>query len=410
MAWFPEDQNVPQGSNLAVSYETIVLCMAALSKEKRSPIQMDDFTFVIPVGIDCPDRFENLGDVLLYVMVNTTAKVKIVWSETESNLKSNILFNRLRDIGEKTKSGSLMNYFREHSSPELFVNRIALPEKQSSPATDFLFTLLANSIVGRQFKTGTSYTWEETLTAMGGTGNPLATREFQNFLLESLDRVEVNLVLRPDGAPFDRMKYINLALAEVDTKFVCNHDVDVLLTRSAIINSVNQLRETALDFVYPYAHQNTFKSQIRVFRTFEVNHDITLACLTGDFTPLTMRQSHIMWGAAYGQSIFARTESYKSAGGENENFKSWGAEDVERYVRFVKLGYMVGRTSSGYVVHLEHERGPDSGNENPFFKKNEELWAYLQKLDAQSLLKTYQGLEYVKERGFNVKPGRGLKI
>ena len=410
MAWFPENQNIPHGSNLRASYETIVLCTAALSKEKRSPVQMDDFTFIIPVGIDCADRFCNIADVLLYIMVNTTAKAKIVWSETETNLESNILFTRLREVGNRTSSGNIINYFREHSSPESFVNRVAVSETESFPATDFLFSLLAESIIGRAFKAGTSGTWWETLEQMGETGNPLGTTAFQNFIHEALDRIEISLVLRPEDGPFDRMKYINLALAEVDTKFVCNHDVDVLLTRSAIMNSVNQLRETTVDFVYPYAHQNTSKSQIRVFRNAEVNNEVTLACLTGDFTPLMMQQSHIMWSSAYGQSIFARTESYKSAGGENENFKSWGAEDVERYVRFVKLGYMVGRTNSGYVIHLEHERGPDSGKENPFFKKNEELWSYLQGLDSQTLLKTYQGLEYVERRGFDVKPGRGLRV
>jgi hypothetical protein len=369
---------------------------------------MDDFTFIIPVSIDCQDRFENLSDVLLYIMVNTTAKVKIVWSETESNLRSNkMIFYKLRELTKKTTS-SFVDYFKEHSSEESFVNLLPFKSKgHLVPTSAFLFILLANSILAREggFKAGNSCTWREFLSS-----SPIATTTFQDFILESQSRIEISFVLRPENSPFDRMKYINLALADVDTKFVCNHDVDVLLTRSAIINSVNQLKETTIDFLYPYAHQNNFKSQIRVFRNSEVNNNITLACLTGDFTPLLMQQSHFSWGAAYGQSIFARTESYKSAGGENENFKSWGAEDVERYVRFVKFGYKVGRASSGYIVHIEHQRGPDSGIENPFFKKNEDLWDYLQKLDSQSLLKTYQDYEYVKKRGFNVKAGVSLKV
>ena len=405
MAWFPENQNIPHGSNLRVSYETILLCASALNKEKRSPIQMDDFTFIIPVGIDCHDRLENLSDVLLYILINTTAKVKIVWSETESNIKSNSTpLYKIIEATERTPS-SFIHYFRKHSSDESFADlAIFKDEMPLDPPVALLFSLLTASMIGREFKIGTSGTWWETLNA-----NPVMTSAFQDFMFEALDRVEVSLVFRPNGSPFDRMRYINLALADVDTEFVCNHDADVLLTRSAIINTVNQLKETTADFVYPYAHRNTSKSQIRMFRTPEVNNDITLACLTGDFTPLTMRQSYITWDAAYGQSVFARTESYKSVGGENENFKSWGAEDVERYVRFVKLGYVVGRANSGFVIHLEHERGPDSGKENPLFKKNEELWTYLQKLDPQSLLKTYQDLEYVEKRGFNVKPGRGLR-
>ena len=405
MAWFPKDQNIPPGSNVPMSHETIVMCASILDARNRSPIQMDDFTFIIPFGLDCNERFENLSDVLLYIMTNTTAKVKLVWSESEKSLRENKLYKVLRDH----TPGELVDTFRQDSSNEAFVNLVSSEAAVNNHfATSFLFSMCGNSIVGRDFRAGTSGTWWDSLDATGSGGNPLGTDQFQVFLHECISRIEISAYLREDDDPFDRMKYINLALATVETKFVCNHDSDVLMTRSALMNTVYQLRSTSLDVVYPYAYKDISKSQLRVFRDANSNNLITLACLTGDFTPLVLAGSHIMWTAGYGQSIFARTESYKSAGGENENFRSWGAEDVERYVRFVKLGYAVGRTESGYVVHLEHPRGADSSKENPFFESNEELWSYLQKLSPESLLDVYQNFDYVKERGFYVNPKREL--
>ena len=66
-------------------------------------------------------------------------------------------------------------------------------------------------------------------------------------------------------------------------------------------------------------------------------------------------------------TLINRTSSYKKMYGENENFVSWGPEDVERYVRAVKMGLKVARVPS-YIFHLEHPRGSDSSKENPQFE------------------------------------------
>jgi hypothetical protein len=48
--------------------------------------------------------------------------------------------------------------------------------------------------------------------------------------------------------------------------------------------------------------------------------------------------------------------AFIEAGTENENFKSWGFEDDERFERFTKLGMNVKR-ASGVLYHIAHRRG-----------------------------------------------------
>ena len=56
MSWFPEHQNIPVDSNLAVGQETTSLLMSALMPETRGALETDDFTFIIPVGVDSEPR------------------------------------------------------------------------------------------------------------------------------------------------------------------------------------------------------------------------------------------------------------------------------------------------------------------------------------------------------------------
>lgn len=92
--------------------------------------------------------------------------------------------------------------------------------------------------------------------------------------------------------------------------------------------------------------------------------------------------------SSYGHCFFARTYSYKSAFGENEEFISYGPEDVERAQRFQKLGFKV-EWWNNFVYHLEHSRTDDSSTTNTFFQKNNELFESLTNLNVQDLEKYY---------------------
>lgn len=63
---------------------------------------------------------------------------------------------------------------------------------------------------------------------------------------------------------------------------------------------------------------------------------------------------------SWGGAIFTKKESYAAAGGDNEFFKSWGPEDIERIKRMENLGYKV-RRIEGPLFHLPHSRKENSG-------------------------------------------------
>ncbi len=56
-----------------------------------------------------------------------------------------------------------------------------------------------------------------------------------------------------------------------------------------------------------------------------------------------------------GGIFLADKTAYESVGMENENFISFGREDVERFVRFKNLGLTVHR-ENGNLYHMQHQR------------------------------------------------------
>ena len=217
------------------------------------------------------------------------------------------------------------------------------------------------------------------------------------FLQKFVERVKIINAPRPADQPFHRTRYLNEMLTVVNTPYTVNFDADILLPLGTLAVSALALRDEKADFVYPYGHG---KNQLRLFIEDDMSSErkITDAIIHADFGGI-LNDRGLRWGAAYGQAIFANTEKYKKAGGENEEFISWGAEDVERFVRFMKLGYNVLRLPS-IVYHLEHPRGPDSGVANPAFRHNEQLWETLQKMSKDELIEYYSKRDYLKNRGW----------
>lgn len=74
-------------------------------------------------------------------------------------------------------------------------------------------------------------------------------------------------------------------------------------------------------------------------------------------------------------------------GGENEEFKTYGPEDHERYYIFEKLDKKIGNTNN-YVYHLEHHIISNSNSSNLNFQKNCELFKKIQ-LMSKSELENY---------------------
>ncbi len=182
------------------------------------------------------------------------------------------------------------------------------------------------------------------------------------------------------GEKFHRTRMINIIAKFVRTPYVVNWDADMLLSPVQIWYSVQQLR-AGVDIVYPY--DGNWKNLPRqTHPALQNNIDFVIGkAFNGPIES---------WGGA----IFCNRARFLSAGGENENFISWGPEDAERYVRFLKMGLSVERLK-GSIFHLEHYRGSDSGRHNPALEANRKEWHMIRLMEPEDLKKYIQTWEWI---------------
>jgi hypothetical protein len=195
---------------------------------------------------------------------------------------------------------------------------------------------------------------------------------------------------KSDDFEFHRMKIINEMLNQVDTDVVVNYDSDVLLRPEVYEKSVSLILDEKYDIIYPYGfgdYQKQIYADDKLVSDF-LNNDF-------DFSILESKEKIYM--SQFGHVQFLKTKSYIDAGMENENFISWSPEDKERYFRFDKLGYKVGRIDDAFVYHLEHYRGQNSWFNNPHIARNNQLWEHLQTLTTEQLQEYYQSQDYLNK-------------
>jgi hypothetical protein len=166
---------------------------------------------------------------------------------------------------------------------------------------------------------------------------------------------------------FHRTKMINDVAKSVNNRFIVNYDCDVLINPVQVWQSYNLL-DADNDIVYPY-NGNWRNIPKGLFR----KELYGLGDLKGPIE-------------SYGGAIFMSRLPFLIAGGENENFISWGPEDAERYTRFLKLGLSIERVN-GPLFHLEHHRGKDSGRRNPFIEHNRKEWHKIRLMSIEELWK-----------------------
>jgi len=195
---------------------------------------------------------------------------------------------------------------------------------------------------------------------------------------------------KSDNPEFHRMKIINEVLNQVETDVVVNYDSDVLLKPEIYAKSVNLILNEKYDIIYPYG-LGEYQKQIYA------NDKLVSDFLNNDFDFAILEEREKVYMSQFGHVQFLKTRSYIDAGMENENFISWSPEDKERYFRFDKLGYKVGRIDGAFVYHLEHYRGKNSWFSNPYIEKNNQLWEHLQRLSAEQLRNYYQSQDYLNK-------------
>ena len=215
--------------------------------------------------------------------------------------------------------------------------------------------------------------------------------QIKDYLGDSINNL-THVFEQSDDPVFYRMKILNEMIDMVDTPVIANYDGDVLFKPETYTKSVEMVKD-GYDIVYPYGF-GEYQKQV-----FADDNDVS-EFLSNDFDFNILDKKSKMYDAQYGHVQFVSRKSYIEAGMENENFRGSSPEDKERFYRFDKMGYKVGRIDDE-VYHLEHSRGrnswPNSVEGNPYMKENFNVWESIQKMTGEELKEYYSSQEYLKK-------------
>lgn len=150
---------------------------------------------------------------------------------------------------------------------------------------------------------------------------------------------------------FYRTKYINTLLAMSQTELSAIWDADIIVPLENIKDAVKQNIERSETITYPYNRKCIWLT----------DKESSSFCRMLDFSILEKTDSQSLLGRPFcGGAFLVNTRRYLSAGGENEKFTGWGAEDSERLHRCRILGHHVDWIESGVAYHLSHPRNENS--------------------------------------------------
>lgn len=183
--------------------------------------------------------------------------------------------------------------------------------------------------------------------------------------------------VRYDYSTFHRTKMLNQMAEAATTPFIANWDCDILIPPLQIWLTCEMLRNGA-QMVYPYDGRFARMDRFPWFKKIESFVDIGI---TSDeqLSGRAVKES-------VGGAVCWNKEAFTEYGCENEHMVSYAPEDVERYERAFKLGCKIDKVG-GVLYHMDHFKGPDSSNRNPFFIKSKALLETYRKMTADELRK-----------------------
>jgi predicted glycosyltransferase involved in capsule biosynthesis len=198
---------------------------------------------------------------------------------------------------------------------------------------------------------------------------------------------------------FHKTRILNDLCVLADTSIVYNHDVDVVLPKKSHQLAYNAITNEGCDAVYPFGcgiYQWAVTYGDQLLDKFLSSHD------GDDFDLNVLNDSKVRIPSSIGWGQMITKSCEVSAGFWNENFISWGAEDCEFYYRLNLFGFNVGRVNND-IYHFEHGRTFNSHYHNPKFQDNDRLWNWIRTQDKENLIKYYNTLGYIKQRGGEIK-------
>lgn len=197
-----------------------------------------------------------------------------------------------------------------------------------------------------------------------------------------------NIIVRESSDQvFHRTRLLNEMALESKTPIIVNWDTDVIIPPAQIIESVRRIRDNEVDMIYPY--DGRFARVTRDnFNLVKKSMDI------GVLAGKTFKGMNPGDRLSVGGAIMFNKEKFISGGMENENFISYGPEDLERLDRFEMMGLRTSR-AKGVLYHMDHFIGPDSNSTNPYFKSNEQEYKRIARMNADDLKREVQSWKWV---------------
>lgn len=174
---------------------------------------------------------------------------------------------------------------------------------------------------------------------------------------------------------FHRTKMLNDMAVMAETDLIVNWDADIVIPPMQIYLAMEKLRN-GVECVYPYDGRFARMERHTWFRKVERTLDIGIV----GSAPLFMRNVRESVGGA----MMWRKEAFIDFGMENEYMISYAPEDVERWERMHKLGINVQRVD-GTLYHIDHFKGKDSSNINPFFPANKKELEKMRAMDKDQM-------------------------
>jgi hypothetical protein len=182
------------------------------------------------------------------------------------------------------------------------------------------------------------------------------------------------------SGPFDKVRAVNAGNLLVRSAEILWLDGDLLFERRFVARALREMRERALDFMFPFASIDYLDEQH--------SRDV-LAGARHPIEGVPVRTLRPLAGGAPGGMGLVRTDFLRRHGGMIDGFQGWGHED-SAWVHKVSL---LGRFG---CTHREEQRAwhlfhPDSGSHsstgaiaamrnNPSYRANLALWSRIQRL------------------------------
>lgn len=302
-------------------------------------------------------------------------------------MPDNGLFSNKSGYNSKSPTAVYLNDPNRVYTHELILDMDkSMKNKKLEEQFSFIMTIRIDSVERlRNFKSCISFFMQHTDARFIIT--EADSRQKAN-MFEGSKRVDYKFV-KDENVIFHRTHYINNMLRKCRTKYAGIWDIDAICEPSALINCIEGLKQTGATMVYPY--NGRFWGISDFFATaFSKNLDIT--------TLSEKPQSRFLIAGyhAVGGAFVVDVEKYRVMGWENEHFKGWGPEDMERYRRLEICGRRPIRINSE-LYHLNHPRGINSSSSDPDLAlSTKEEYVKVCSMDCKELLNYIKGWKWTK--------------